>query len=46
MKAKPRKPPLLKGLKGSKASAKDETKNFAIIAAFEEKALEYTGMYF
>lgn len=40
MKAKPRKPPLLKGLKGSKAFAKDETKDFAIIAAVEEKILD------
>ena len=39
-KVKPRKPPWNKGLKKSKASAKDETRNSAIIAAVEERAVE------
>lgn len=40
MEAKPKKPPLLKGLKGSKTPAKHEDKDSVIIAAVEEKALE------
>lgn len=40
IKAKPRKPSLLKELKKNKVSTKDKTKNFTIIVAIKEKTFD------